>query len=191
MRNFDQYRSKTKTYDLSSINNVNIKVVNRALRDIKEEEGRKERLEENGNGKYVNLGSDYRLLFHTAFGSEELKRLRVIVLEIIGNEADIYSLKSMSYGLLGEFGSRKLSAYIESQGISDDKVKLIGYNDYIYLGVTSSGILSKNSNYLEGYQKAEVDYLLSIVNPSDISRDEVVMALQSRLEELSKKSSKR
>lgn len=144
-----------------------------------------------GNGKYANLGSDYRLLFHTAFGGEEIKNLRTKLLEIIENEMDIYSLNSISYGLLGEYGNRRLSAYIDSQGISDDKVKLIGYNDYIYLGITSPDILSKNSNYLEGYQKAEVDYLLSIVNSSDVSRDEVVMALQSKLEEMGKKYSKR
>lgn len=191
---YEQSRSEGRTYKSPGINYAKEFNTSKIYNDIKtkqEEESKKARLEEIGNGKYVKISSDYRLLFHASPSSEEEKILRNKLLEIIANESNLYSLKSLNYGLLGEFGNRKLNAYISSKNLSDEEIRLIGYNDYTYFGIASPSILSKNTSYMEGYQKAIEDHLLSIINSNQVYRNEVVISLQDKLDSLNKNHYKR
>lgn len=191
---YEQSRSENSNYnpyDLGYIKNINTVKAYKAIKEKQEMDDTKERLEEIGNGRYVKISSDYRLLFHISPNSEEEKSLQEKLLEIIVNESNIYSLKSIYYGLFGEFGNRKLKAYIDSKNLSDEEVRLIGYNDYTYLNIVSPGILSQNTSYMEGYHKAAQDRLLSIIISNTTSRNEIVISLQNKLDGLNKKHHKR
>lgn len=150
---------------------------------IKREKKRLKLLKMIGNGKYCNIGADYRLAYNsTPYNQESLPaflELRQQILNIVKDSHSNEDLQSLFYGICGELGNRRLCTFIESNNLSDEQIREIGFTDACYLGITDLTMLDKFPAYVEGF---DAGIEKSIVEP--VEQDEVVRALNGSLNQI-------